>query len=43
MSSVLTGEAAVAASTAERHLKTLRDTVGNGQIDAVHGLLDQEA
>jgi hypothetical protein len=35
LSSVLTGEGAVAASTAERHLKTLRATVGGGQIDAV--------
>jgi hypothetical protein len=35
LSSVLTGEAAVAVPTAERHLKTLREAVGAGQIDAV--------
>lgn len=35
LSSVLTGEPAVAVLTAERHLKTLRDAVGAGQIDAV--------
>jgi len=35
LSLVLTGEAVVAASTAERHLKTLRDTLGAGQIDAI--------
>jgi hypothetical protein len=35
LSAVLTGEAVVAASTAERHLKTLRDTLGTDQIDAI--------
>jgi hypothetical protein len=35
LSAVLTGEAVVAASTAERHLKTLRDTLGADQIDAI--------
>ena len=35
LSSVLTGEPVVAASTAERHLKTLRDTLGASQIDTI--------
>ena len=35
LSSVLTGEAVLAPLTVERHLKTLRDTVGAGQIDAI--------
>jgi hypothetical protein len=35
LSAVLTGEPAVAVLTAERHLKTLRDAAGAGQIDAV--------